>query len=374
MNRVKFFDRMAQGKVARRDMLRAAAAIGVGVTFTPRLARAANTPVVFEWSGYDVPELYPPYMQKYGEQPSFAFFGSEEEAFEKVRAGFQADIMHPCTYSINQFKDGGLAVPIDTSKLSNWPDVIESLKTVGGVVLDGEVYMVPTDWGNSSVIYRTDMVDEAFQQDESWAILFDEKYEGRIAPADGESNVMIAGMLMGLSREEIFRMTDEQLAMVRPMLEKQAKLARYYWGDTTEFEQSMAAGEVVAAYAWNSSIKALKAQGIPVKYAVPKEGIFTWLCGLTVLNAGEGDQGMIYDFIDAWLSPETGKFMIEEYGYGHGNKKSFEIADPQAVSDLGFPTDPTVMLADGILFLPVPGDINAKYINLMNEVKAGAGS
>ncbi len=46
-------------------------------------------------------------------------------------------------------------------------------------------------------------------------------------------------------------------------------------------------------------------------FAKPKEGYFTWFCGLTLLNVGEADQAMAYDFIDAWLSPETGKALIE---------------------------------------------------------------
>ncbi|MSP82649.1 MAG: extracellular solute-binding protein [Alphaproteobacteria bacterium] len=374
MNRVKFIDRMAQGKVARRDMLRAAAAIGVGVSTMPLKARAANNITAMEWAGYEAPEYYQAYVAKHEKAPDFSFFSTEEEAFEKIRAGFPADLMHPCTYSINQFKDGGLVKPIDTSRLSNWPDVIEPLKTWSGVVLEGDVVMVPTDWGNSSVLYRTDMVDPEYMKDESWSILFDEKYTGRVAPSDGESNVEIAGLLLGMSRDDIFHMTDEQMEQVRPLLERQTKVARFYWTAQAEAIAALASGEIVAAYAWNDAVKTLTKDGIPVKYAVPKEGIFTWLCGLTLLNSGEGDEALTYDFLDAWLSPETGKYMIEEVGYGHGNRKSFELAAPEALAALGFSTDPTQMLSDGILFQPVPGDINTKYINLFNEIQAMSGT
>lgn len=245
MNRIKFIDRMARGRVDRRDMVRAAAAFGVGVAACAPIVRTRGQITVFEWSGYDIPELMPGYAEKHGGPPEFAIFASEEEAFQKIRTGFKGDVMHPCTYSVYQFKDGGMTVPVDTSKLSHWPDVIPALRTAGGVVIDGGVHMVPTDWGNSSVIYRTDMVDEAFQKDESWGILFDETYAGKIAPSDGESNVEIAGLLIGLGPDEIFRMTDAQLEQVRPLLEKQATIARFYWSDPTEFGQAMAGGEIV---------------------------------------------------------------------------------------------------------------------------------
>ncbi len=33
MNRVKFIDRMSQGRISRRDVMRSAAAFGIGMTF-----------------------------------------------------------------------------------------------------------------------------------------------------------------------------------------------------------------------------------------------------------------------------------------------------------------------------------------------------
>ena len=80
------------------------------------------------------------------------------------------------------------------------------------------------------------------------------------------------------------------------------------------------------------------------------------------------------EFIDPWHAPGSGKFLIEEYGYGHSNKKSFEIASPEALAALGCSTDPSQMLADGILFQPLPGELNDKYVNLFNDVKANAGT
>jgi spermidine/putrescine-binding protein len=39
------------------------------------------------------------------------------------RAGFAADVMHPCNYSVSRFANAGLVNVIDTSKLSNRTDV-----------------------------------------------------------------------------------------------------------------------------------------------------------------------------------------------------------------------------------------------------------
>ena len=98
------------------------------------------------------------------------------------------------------------------------------------------------------------------------------------------------------------------------MAAKAVQISRILWTDPTEIQQGLASGEIVAAYSWNDTIKNLTDQGIPIAYAKPKEGYFTWFCGLTLLNSGKADPALAYDFIDAWLSPETGKALIEGSG------------------------------------------------------------
>ncbi|MGF7163119.1 spermidine/putrescine-binding protein [Rhodoligotrophos appendicifer] len=370
MRKFQFVDRMAQGKISRRDMLKASAAFGVGVAVMKgRSAQSAEVLTCMEWSGYTDPAYFKPYEAKYGAAPNFSIFANEDEALQKVRGGFQADVMHPCTYSVPQFVEAGLSQAVDTSKLSNWKDIFPTLQTTPGVVMDGKVMMVPADWGNSSIAYRPDLVDEAYAKDESWGILFDEKYEGRVSTLDDDVSLEIAGLMLGYDRKKIFEMSDEELAATRPLAEKAVKNSRFLWKDNTEVAQGLASGEIVAAYAWNETVKSLVDQGIPAKYAIPKEGIFTWLCGLTLLNTGKADPAAAYDFLDAWISPETGKYVIEEVGYGHSNKRAFEMSDPKKYAALGI-ADPQKHLESGILLLPVTTERKAKYIKMWEEVKA----
>ena len=368
MNRLKFIDRMAQGKLTRRQMMAGAGAFGVGMTLMSRSRMAKADPLVcLEWAGYDTPDHFGSYVKKYGAPPSFSIFANEQEAVQKVRAGFNADIMHPCTYSVVRFTEAKLTAPIDTTKLSNWPDVIPALQTAEGVVIDGNVVMAPADWGNSSIAYRTDLVEG--DDGESWGIFFGDKYSGKVAFTDSEVAVEIAGLMLGYSQQKIWEMSDEELAATKPLVQKLVKNSRFIWSDPTELNQALASGEVVAGYAWNETVKTLRAEGVPMKYAVPKEGIFTWLCGLTLLNVGKADQAAAYDFIDAWISPETGKYLIENTGYGHSNRKAFEIAAPEQVAALGV-TDPVKHLANGVFFQPVEAEREGKYVKLWEECKA----
>ncbi len=361
----QFKSDLASGRMNRREALSMMGALGLVATVaTPRGLRAQQQPMVFEWSGYEAPEFYPSYAAKYG-SPDFSHFASEQEMATKIRNGFEADITHPCAESWGRMDDAGVLKPIDTSRLSNWNDVFDGLRNHHAIRnAAGDVMMLPVDWGNSSIVYRTDL----YEGEESWCMLFDERYEGRISSFDSESSVLVAGLCQGYGADS-FNMSDEMLAEIRPLVERQARIVRFYWNDQTEVENAMAAGEIVAAYAWNSAVKTLKEQGIPVAYAVPKEGILNWLCGLSIVANGSGDEGLVYEFLDAWLDPEAGRHLIEGFGYGHSNRIAFQIANPALVEALGFPSDPVEMLDNGIMFQPYPPQVLENMINMFDEIK-----
>jgi spermidine/putrescine transport system substrate-binding protein len=331
--------------LSRRDMGRLLATAGVALTAVPMIggrALAADQATYFTWSGYDVPEFFPGYIEEHGESPNLPVFADEEEGFQKLRSGFVADVAHPCSGRIVRWRDGGVIQPIDTSKLSNWGDVFPDLKTINGAGDGGQQWFIPIDWGNTSIIYRADLVDI---QEESWELLWDPRYEGKLSiGTDVTDTAVITGLLVGV--ENPYNMTDEEIARVKAKLEEQKPLLRFYWSDPTQLEQGLATGEIVASTAWNSALPTLREQGIDVKFMNPKEGILTWCCG-AVLCTGAPQPELAHDLMDALISPDAGEWLIN-YGYGHSNKLSFERVTPELLADRGFPADPTAYLKQGI--------------------------
>ena len=348
------------------------AALGVGATalpMSPRRARAEDLIHYFTWSGYAASELHPSFVEQYGEGHVIGtHFGGEEQAFERLRAGVKVDVVHPCSYSIPRWIDAGVISPVDVSRLTNWPDLFPRLRDLPDTIRDGEHFMVPFDWGTSSVLYRTDMVDPKYVDNPTWAIFYDEAYAGRLAMYDTSIIVDIAMVVNG--HDNLASFTDEQLAEGRPLMEKGDDLLRFYWTDANEVTEALASGELAAAYAWNGMTKSLVDQGVPVTYMNPKEGQFTWACGLSIDPRGEADEQMVYDFIDAMISPEAGVFEIEDYGYGHSNTKAFDLTSPETLAAMGL-SDPDAVF-DHNLFIPaISAEMEDKIVTLANEVKAG---
>ena len=100
----------------RFTRLLAAATVLVAVPTMGAIAEDSEL-TIFDWSGYEDPSFHPNYVEKYGESPTFTFFGDEDEAFEKLRAGFKADLAHPCSQSVVKWREAGLLQPLDTSRI-----------------------------------------------------------------------------------------------------------------------------------------------------------------------------------------------------------------------------------------------------------------
>jgi spermidine/putrescine-binding protein len=351
----------------RRDLLRGMSALGLApIVLGAPAARASCTPdklSVFTWAGYEVPELVGSYAAEHGVLPSYSFFASQEEALQKIRAGFPADTTHPCIDKVQKYLDAGLIDAIDTSRLTHWGDIWPDFANLSGVVIDGKNYCVPFDWGNTSFCYRTDVFGE--DAEETWTWLFDPKYAGRIAMQDGIDSIVAGAFALGL---DPYEMTEEDLERVKAKLIEQRPIVRFDWEAPTDYVNAMAAGEIDIAVCWNDGPVALKQQGVPVKLAQAKEGILTWLCGVIKLNTGVCDDDVVYDFLDAMLSPETGAFIIDVYGYGHANTMAFDLVKPERLAELGL-SNPQAMMASSTFLRATP--TRDAWDKAWEDVKAG---
>ena len=371
MEKNELLDRLAERKISRRELNKALAGVGLVTVMGPvgsRFAAAATDdhPTIFTWEGFEDPEMHGSYVEKHGESPNFAFFGDEEEAFAKMRAGFNPDITQPCSYKIPKWRDAGILAPIDTSRLSHWGDIVPSLKDIPGMVVNGERHWVCTDWGQTSIIYREDLVD---LQEESWGLLWDERYKGRLSMLDSLiDGVMVAAIWIGA--KDPYNMTPEEVEKTKQALRDQLPLLRYYANSPTDVQQAIASGELVAAAAWNDSYTALRKDGVPVKFMSPKEGAMTWTCGLCLMSSADAKLvDRAYDFIDAMMSPESGAYEIREFGYGHANQKAYDLLSEDELAERGLTRNPDDLLTSGIFQEPIGNEPELQ--EMFEEVKAG---
>ncbi len=83
-----------------RRRLRVLTLVGVAGLFAACGApedEGPTTLALLEWNGYQHPQFYPEYLEKYGQPPAFTFFDTAENAMKRMRTGYRVDLVHLCT-------------------------------------------------------------------------------------------------------------------------------------------------------------------------------------------------------------------------------------------------------------------------------------
>jgi spermidine/putrescine transport system substrate-binding protein len=304
----------------------------------PPIEQEPGTLRVFEWAGYEIKPLWRPYAKQFpDEKPKFSFLTSDDQALSKVRAGFRADIVHPCVGYVQDWVRLGAIQPFDPALISNYDDLNPSMLKSGQV--DGKQYFIPADWGFSAPLYRADKVEP---QEESWSLLYDERYSGKISWWDSMENLTIVGYVRGF--ENPWDMTDDELEEAKSFLISKKKVVRTLWATSTDLYNDFGSGNVWIAYAWPDNYVDAKSKGLDVVYPEPTEGRLSWVCGFVLAKDTESYRHA-HAFVDAWSSARTGRWLLDNYYYGHANTtvdlegidpslvESFHLGDPSALEE-----------------------------------------
>jgi spermidine/putrescine transport system substrate-binding protein len=351
-------------KKAVARSLAGAACLAIAALGGAQAAQAADKLSYFTWSGYELPDFNKDFVAAHPGQLETSVFGDDDDAYTKVKAGFHPDIAHPCYDKVAIWRKAGLIQPIDTSKIKNWNQIFPVFRNLPDIQAgNGKVWMVPWDWGNTSILYRTDLVKDPEQ---SWTLLWDKRYAGRMATIDAVHDTpIVAALLAGVNP---FDMSPADLQKVADKLREQRPLLRSYTTDMTSVEQSLASGELVAAMTWNASATTLKKQGVPVAFMKPKEGMLTWACGMVLLK-GAKHVDLAYEFFNSRSEAESGKQLIEQYGYGSASSAAFAEVPKADLDRLQLPSDPEVMLKSTVFTGPMKQ--NDELAKMFEKVKAG---
>lgn len=344
-------------------------AIASAFALTAGMAMAADADlVVFDWAGYEDPEFYTAYTAKYGDGPTFAFFGDEEEAFQKLRSGFKADAVHPCSQSVPKWIEAGLLAPLDTSRIERWNDLETSFRDIPAFQKDGKYYFVPVDWGNTATTYNTELLSESDVQ--SLQAFADPKNAGRISLPDNVDDAYALGFL-AIGVKDWASATDEQFKAASDFLRKVHKNVRTYWSDGASLAQLMQSGEVYLAWAWNETFSTMSYEGHPIAMKRDTdEGSSSWVCGYSRLADAPGSEDKFYDFINAWLEPVSAEYIVNSWGYGHSNAAVMAMMSAEDLAAVGLET--SEKLRAGTLWQgPVPSELREKMIAEFELIKAG---
>ena len=329
-------------------------------------AQAADADlVVLDWAGWEIEGVLTGYVAKNGQNPTYAFFADDDEAFQKANSGFAADVTHPCVASLPRYRDSDLIEPWDVSKIPEFANVKPSLLTSALVKDDAGVWFIPTDYAYTALAYNTTEVP--VEDVASLSVFTNPKYAGRISLPDSTDDVWsLAFLATGVTSWDA--VTDEQFAAAAAWLREVHPNVRAYWADPSEMSQLMATGEVLVAWSWNDGVALLQEEGFPVGFnRSPTEGAATWFCGYVNMKSGQGSEDKAYDFINSLLAQSSAPALVDELGYAHTNEAGLATVPADVLAAAFIDPVTTTMFAQ----TPVSGEFRKKMIEEFEAIKAG---
>jgi spermidine/putrescine-binding protein len=280
---------------------------------------------IYIWTNYLPKEVVEDFKRRTGIAVNVDTYDSNEAVLGKLQSGVaDYDVVVPSDYMLKILIPQGLVRPLDRARLPHF-------KNLDPRFLDqrfdpGNGHSVPYLWGTTGIGYDRRKVQGPV---DSWRVLFEPKYAGRILMLDDPREAFGAALkLMGRSLNE---RDPAVLRRAAEMLKAQKPLVRTY--NSSDFANLLAAGDVDLAQGWNGEIAEVVSHAPDrLAYAVPKEGGTLWIDNLVIPKAAR-DVDAAYAFLDYVMEPEVAAKIVNGVHYAGANRAALPLIDARIRQD-----------------------------------------
>jgi putative spermidine/putrescine transport system substrate-binding protein len=286
---------------------------------------------IVDWEGYTDPSFVKGFEKETGCKVNDTFAGTSDEMFTKFRSGgggqydlasFSGDA------SLRAIKSGSVAA-LDTSKLTNYKDLAPQLQSPAFNTQDGKHYGLSFMWGANVLIYNADKVNPA---PDSWAVLYDPKYKGKITVPDNPIQIADPA-LQFFGADNPYSIDQATLDKVKAKLKQQRPLVRKYWVLATDFEDLFKSGDATLGAGWPLMTVALTDAGMNVKEVIPKEGVTGW-SDSWMLSKNARHPICAYKYMNYVTRPDIQAKVADVTAYSPANLKTCEVVGAKKCKDL----------------------------------------
>ena len=320
------------------------------------------------WEGYADPSFVRAFEDANHCKVSASYMGSSDELVAKLRGGSAGnyDVISPSSDVATSIASSGLAAPLDLSKIPSYGQLSPQLTSLPLVRVNGQVYGVPFMWGPDPIIYDTTVFK---QPPDSWNILWDPKYKGKVSVWDDLSTVYMAAQVLGYDKPDpshLYNLSDTELDAVKKKLLELKPNVRKMWSTGGELTNLFESHEIVIAMGWPLNTADLKKAAFPVGETIPKENTTGWIDHL-MITAGSDNKDLAYKFLEYMIEAKTQKLVSDKTHYVPANPQAAQFMQPDEVKMLHL--DDVDNYQKRLYFWQnVPR--RAKYTEIWNDVKA----
>lgn len=330
-------------------------------------------------------ELRQQAMKDLGINLEFTAMGSAAVQQKAAAAPHSFDLYEQWSDSINVLWQAGSIQPIEIERLKYW-DEINPLSKTGKIVpaanygagdspnkllyvqQDGslgktassKVSFMPYVHNVDSFGYNTNFIkaQEPYQS-ESWGWLLDDSHRGHVAlvnaPTIGIFDAALAVQAKGLMKfNDIGNMTIAEIDKLFTILLEKKRQGHFagFWTSVPQSVNFMVNKRVHIQSMFSPGVSASRGQGIPVRYASPKEGYRAWHGVMCLSAKATGHvKDAAYDYMNWWLSGYPGAFIARQGYYISNPERSRPLMDNNEWSYWydGKPTTSQLKGTDGLI-------------------------
>src|SRR5438128_9761348 len=344
------------------------ALIALAVVTTDSCRRQVPTLSLLVWEGYADPSFVRGFEEAHRCKIVAAYMGSSDALVAKLRGGSASnyDVISPSSDVATMIATSGLAAPLDPSKLPSYPQLSPKLRALPLVRAGDKVYGVPFMWGPNPLLY-----DATFfaKPPESWSVLWDPKYKGKISVWDDLSTVYMAAQILGYDKPDpskLYNLTDEQLDAVKKKLIELKPNIRKIWSTGGELTNLFQNHEVVLAMGWPLNTNDLRKLNFPIGETIPKENTTGWIDHL-MITAASSHKDLAQAFVEYMIDAKTQKLVTDRTHYTPANPGASQFLTGDEIKGLHL-DNPDAYMQRIYFWQDVPR--RAKYNEIWNEVKA----
>src|SRR5690348_8336673 len=345
-----------------------ASAIFLAALFSASCGKQAPTLSLLVWEGYADPSFVHPFELLHNCKIEASYMGSDDELVAKLRGGSASnyDVISPSSDVATSIARSGLVAPLNLARIPSYQQLSPKLRSLPLVRVGNQVYGVPFQWGPNPLLYDTTVFSKP---PDSWSVLWDPRYKGKISVWDDLSTLYMAAQLLGYYKpdpDHLYNLSDAELESVKNKLLDLKPNIRKIWSTGGELTNLFENHEVVAAMGWPLMSNQLRKANFPIGEIIPREDTTGWIDHLMITAASDNSE-LAHQFLEYMVSAKNQKAVTDITGYTPANPGAAQFMTPEEQRNLHL-DDVEAYQKHIIFWQDVPR--RAIYNQVWNEVKA----
>ncbi len=315
---------------------------------------------IYHWFEYIPQELLDKFAAEYDVKVTMDTFDSNEALLAALKAGKMGsyDVAVPGDYMVKIMGDEGM---LDTFAPEEMPNLGNIQDQWMDVDFDpGRKSSIPYQWGSTSFSVNTEVYSGPL---DSLGLIFDppEELKGKINVLDTSGETLtLASLYAGIPQCTGDR---AQLKALNDLVQAAKPSWASFGSDVAK--DVLVSGDAAAGMIWSGFSAKARAEGAPIQYVFPKEGMIVWMDNVVLLKDAPNRDNAL-KFMNFLLEPENAAAVTNYAAYTSGVKGVEEFLLPEIANS---PESNPPADVKGVFVQACPEEVQVMYDAIWTNLK-----